>query len=290
MKNKILNWIDLKTIFNGLLIFGIITISPIIIGAIVMWFETEIHPMFLLAYVCLATGLIMGGLQIFRNIQFKSMVSDYDANIAELKKDCEIKIESLEHEIVKEIPKLIFYDNLNADWGNYRGGEVVQSKENWYSCGSSLKKCSGDDPSGGLKEIGQTINRGVCFSGWICRPSKMPLDANADRLDLEDKNHNGYGFVISHGSRIASIEIRETGNPGEVICNRERFKAPQDQWYHFMFSIQRDSELTLLIYDSKLGEPILSLSGIDTKYTEFDRIVIYGGYPYYIDELKIMSI
>jgi len=51
-----------------------------------------------------------------------------------------------------------------------------------------------------------------------------------------------------------------------------------------------NGKLSLSIYDVSGVCLVDSIEAKDTKCSEFDRIVIHGGYPYYVDELKIVSI
>lgn len=74
-----------------------------------------------------------------------------------------------------------------------------------------------------------------------------------------------------------------------LLGKPKKHKSPSDQWYYFMFFLKEGGEIKLSLY-SHNGTPLISVKAKDSKYKKFDRIVIHGGYPYYIDDLKIISI
>ena len=188
-------------------------------------------------------------------------------------------------------PTILFYDNFHKStgWIDRGEGKVSITDERAYSLKTCLKKDGDYDPHGGYKEIGKEISPGFIFSGWIYAPTERGKDAHGDRIAIEDKEFNGYGFAVVHGGKFIEIERRENGvNQSIDGHKRKHFSPPVDQWYWFKFSIDRDGNIVLSLFDSSLTN-IVSIQALDTKYTEFDRIVIHGGYPYYVDELKIVS-
>ena len=189
-----------------------------------------------------------------------------------------------------DIPTLIFFDNIGdtSSWNKHGEGEVYKSAEYSWSEKYSLKKDKHSDPHGGYKMIGKKITRPFIFSGWIYR-SDIDRDRGADRLAIEDENYNGYGFCISHSTRTISIERRE-GGIGTFAINSGQPTPPLDKWYHFQFYIGSSGRLFLSLSDHSGIRIIGDVSGKDKKYKSFDRIVVHGGYPYYIDDVKIMSI
>ena len=58
------------------------------------------------------------------------------------------------------------------------------------------------------------------------------------------------------------------------------------------YSVEESKEYFLemkLVLSNNKGDRLISLSAVDSKYSEFDRITIHGGKPYYIDEIKIIT-
>lgn len=93
---------------------------------------------------------------------------------------------------------------------------VSRTTEQFYSRGACLKKHHSNDPDGGFKLIGDTITPGFLFSGWIYSPSDRSKDGIADRIAIEDKNNNGYGFIVAHFNDWVGIEKRDNGNGNTI--------------------------------------------------------------------------
>lgn len=191
----------------------------------------------------------------------------------------------------QKIPRLLFSDNIDngGSWNNYGLGEVYKTSEKSRSGTYSLKKEANTDPHGGYLLIGKKIEPPFIFSGWVYR-SDIANGRWADRIALEDENNNGYGFAVSHGNKLTFIEQRNNGK-GQVLRDAEAEAiTPQlGSWYLFMMHFGLSGKLSLSIYDST-GVCYVNVKGSDNSYNLFDRIVIHGGYPYYIDDITIMSI
>ena len=189
----------------------------------------------------------------------------------------------------QRIPKLIFFDSIDdaGNWEDYGSGKVYKSDEISWSGKFSLKKDANPDPYGGFRLLGRKIKAPFIFSGWIYR-SDIENGRWADRLALEDENNNGYGFSVSHGNRAIGIERRD-GGVGTFLPKSGQPTPPLNKWYHFQFYVGLGGTLSLSLYDQNGVQIIGAISVKDNKYKSFDRIVIHGGYPYYIDDLRIMS-
>ncbi len=187
-------------------------------------------------------------------------------------------------------PRIVIFESFEneIDWKDYGTGQVSRSDENSWSGKYSLKKDKNPDPYGGYRLIGKKIKPPFLFCGWIYR-SDIAEGRWADRLAIEDENNNGYGFSISHGNRVSAIERREGGKPTKSI-KMDGSTPPLNKWYQFIMHVGLSGKLSLSIHDST-GVCLVNINGCwDKKYKEFDRIVIHGGYPYYVDDLKIISI
>ena len=192
-------------------------------------------------------------------------------------------------EQVPDKPAILFYDQFKTleGWQDYKKGTIAHSNDFFLKGNYSLKKHGNNDPNGGYKIFPKPISVNFCFSGWIYRPSGK-LGGKGDRLAVEDENFNGYGFSVAHDTNFVQIELREDGKPSK-ISRRNDFDCPKDDWYQFLFYIKKDGILELQIMNSK-GNQLISLSGQNSKFDTFDRIVIHGGQPYYVDDIKVEAI
>ena len=190
----------------------------------------------------------------------------------------------------KSKPNLLFYDNFDDDigWESYGMGKVKKSDEKSWRGQYSLKKDTNSDPNGGYKLIGKKLKAPFIFSGWLYRPD-IEDGRWADRLAIEDENNNGYGFSVGHGRKITAIERRDKGTAHSEVLNFKRIAPPLSSWYHFMMCFGLNGKLSLSIHDASGIYLVDSIECKDNSYKEFDRIVVHGGYPYYIDDLKIIT-
>lgn len=190
----------------------------------------------------------------------------------------------------KARPQLLFCDNFNADfeWKNYGDGEVFRSNEmSW--CGEySLKKDKNPEPYGGYRMLGKKIKPPFTFSGWICR-SNIAEGRWADRIAIEDQDNNGYGLCVSHGNHRTYVEKRKGGR-GKGTSAASIYTPPLEKWYHFIMHFGLNGRIKLSLYDIN-GVCISDVPEVtDRQFNEFDRVVVHGGYPYYIDDLRIISL
>lgn len=181
----------------------------------------------------------------------------------------------------------LFYDNFEdfIGWENYKKGSIIQSDDLSFSGKYSLKKINASDPNGGYKIIPNPIELGIMFSGYIYRPSNS-AGGLGDRIALEDSYFNGYGFLVNHNTNQVFVERRNKGD-AEQIGSYKKCTLPKDEWYQFKFYMKKRGVFDLFLYDAS-GFELSKIVGIsDTRYKSFDRIVIHGGHPYYLDALKI---
>ena len=186
--------------------------------------------------------------------------------------------------------KLIFVDDFASDkgWQQYDNGSVEIKEGISKSHGRALKKDKNADPSGGYLPIGKTLENGFCFSGWIYSPKERGKKAWGDRLAIEGDNFNGYGFAVAQFQGWAEIERRDGGNTAVCISERVVFSPPKESWYRFEFIRLKSGEMTLYLYDSSDAK-LVQVFANDKEYNSFNRIAVHGGYPYYIDDLKITT-
>jgi hypothetical protein len=223
---------------------------------------------------------------------FKSLLQSkgptiIDDLVAEIKRTA-IPSETAGEVIAAQESQVIFRDRFDSfkDWQQYGNGSVSQSKEIPPYFGTfCLKKAGASDPNGGFRELGKHLDLGLVFSGWIYSPEKR-AGGKADRLALENSSFDGYGFAVDRNRNRVWIERRENGRPSP-ISSMISFTPPVGQWYKFQFYVKTGGRLQLNLY-SRSGEELLSTGDVrDEKYTSFDRVVVHGGFPYYVDELRI---
>jgi len=198
--------------------------------------------------------------------------------------------------IAAEIPyvegaQVLFYDQFDTfiGWSKYDEGGVSQSTEFYHAGTHSLKKHSNNDPNGGFKEIGRSIGLGIAFSGCMYRPTKQG-GGQANRLAIEDRHFNGHGFAVDNDKNTVCIERRDGGQRTRIGSEAALDSPLLDQWYRFEFYMRRGGEFGLEFH-SHSGEKLVEIAAVlDSKYTEFDRVAVHGGFPYYIDELRIRTL
>jgi len=187
--------------------------------------------------------------------------------------------------------QVLFYDQFDAftGWRKYDKGSVSQSAEFYHAGGHSLKKHDNNDPNGGFKEIGRSIGLGVAFLGWMYRPIKQG-GGQANRLAIEDSHFNGYGFAVDNDKNTVYIERRDGGRRTRIGSESALNSPLLNQWYRFEFRMRTGGEFGLRLY-SHSGEKLVEIALIlDSKYSQFDRIAVHGGFPYYVDELRIQAL
>ncbi|HHF58247.1 MAG TPA: DUF2341 domain-containing protein, partial [candidate division WOR-3 bacterium] len=185
-----------------------------------------------------------------------------------------------------------FYDNFEAweEWQEYGNGVVSQSNEVAYNGSYSLKKDQRNDPNGGYKLIGKTIERPILVEGYIYRLSSWN-GGPSDRVGLEDGDFNGYSITINHNKDFIRLDKRTSGS-ATSISNESSWDPAENSWYFFRMIIG-EQEIALEVYDASdpdrynIGTTTESVSVLDTTYSQFDRVVVHGGYEYYVDSLRI---
>ncbi len=186
--------------------------------------------------------------------------------------------------------RVAFEDDFGSfnGWVNIPPGGVCLDTLQYHTGASSLKKYGANDPSGGYKKFAHKLRRGFIFSGWIYRPINFEGGAG-DRLAVEDNKGNGYGFSIVHGQRFVAIEKRNELSSENLqgLQFTGDFHIPQDDWYYFEFQLTSKGIIDFRIDYN--GNRVSLISIQDKSYKRFNRIAIHGGYPYYIDDLRIIS-
>lgn len=193
--------------------------------------------------------------------------------------------------------RVVFYDgfeeftgwhDLTNDLVKGANGSVEWSSEHVYKGRHSLKKTTDGDPSGGYKELKEKVGLNILFSGWIYRPSDS-RGGKGDRVAIEDENFNGYGLFVHHGKQtLLKIERRDEGRGGgDNVLKSVSCSTIKDRWYQFKFYLKEGGRFDICIYDESSREIGKIKDAEDENYNSFDRIVVHGGYEYYLDCLKV---
>lgn len=169
---------------------------------------------------------------------------------------------------------------------DYPDGEVVQTAERPHSGKHCLKKEGKGDPSGGYKTLNQTIARGFVFTGWLYHPASR-TGGPADRLAIEDETFSGYGFSLTNSCTSLWIEKRREKH-GSPVGDKKTVGLNTDTWYRFALHVEKDKTLSLHFYDEMETEVERIEQVVDSEYSQFDRVAVHGGAPFFIDELRII--
>ena len=222
---------------------------------------------------------------------FKSVLQPKGATVddvvAEIKRTA-IGSEKAGDLITAEEAGVILRDRFDgfSDWRQYGVGSVSQSNEiTPYSGTFCLKKDGANDPNGGFRELGRQTGVGLVLAGWIWSPQSR-AGGMCDRLALENSGFDGYGFAVDHSSNKVCIERRDNGFAA-AIGETVSFTPPSGQWYRFKFHIKIGGGLLLMLYGRSGEELLRTPEVLDDKHTSFDRVVVHGGFTYYVDDLKI---
>tara|TARA_Y100000782_G_scaffold52985_2_gene58980 strand:- start:7546 stop:12000 length:4455 start_codon:yes stop_codon:yes gene_type:complete len=184
---------------------------------------------------------------------------------------------------------IAFHDtDFSSGWSTYSSGSVSRSSTQAQDDSFSLKKTNNDDPNGGYKNLGTTVDYDdFIFDGWIYRPTVGTQNGQSDRLALSNSSANGYGFNISSGN--IRIE-RRNGGSGTTISSSVSISRPSDQWYRFVFQSVSGNKFKLTVFNSSGTQLGTVTSNADTNYNNFSRLYVHGGHEYYVDNLTIHEI
>jgi len=177
-----------------------------------------------------------------------------------------------------------FFDDLEIweGWVQYGSGQVSQDSTRYYEGQYSAHKTNANDPNGAYKDIGKTLGRGIALEFWVNRNSDYSGGA-ADRIGVIDDNGNGYGWAYLHDVDEISVDKRTNYAAYETTSS-----APpdfMDKWVFARFIISSNEKIKSQRYvDGALnGEFEIT----DTSYSTFTRVYIFGGYDYWVDQIRI---
>ncbi|RSN75119.1 choice-of-anchor X domain-containing protein, partial [Candidatus Methanodesulfokora washburnensis] len=183
---------------------------------------------------------------------------------------------------------LVFRDDFEVwqGWNNYRLGRVAQSNAEFYNGNYSLVRDANNDPNGGYKLIGTTIGRGYILQGYAFRPTPIG-PRGRDSVSLVDSNYNGYGFIVDHRNNRIQVVRRINGDAN--VISTVNYDPPDESWYFWKLILLTNNTIIFRLYDTD-GNLLAQVSGTDTNYNSFDRVLVQGDATYYIDTLALWRI
>jgi len=177
-----------------------------------------------------------------------------------------------------------FFDDFETweDWVQYRDGQVFQDSTRYYDGQYSAHKTTANDPNGAYKDIGKTLGRDIVLEFWVNRDSGYS-GGSSDRVGVIDSNGNGYGWHFNHDYDRISIDKRDNYTGDEFISSST--EDYMDKWVFARFVISSDGKIKAQRYvdDTLNGE----IETTETTYSTFTRVYIFGGYDYWVDQIRI---
>ncbi len=194
----------------------------------------------------------------------------------------------------------LFFDDFENvfDWTNYGTGVVSQDclqtdpLARAYQGNCSAHKTTTSDPNGAIKVLPQPVGRNIILEGWVNRNSNSS-GGPSDRIGLINSLGNGYGYIFTQQPigyvSIPGIDIDiRSGYTGTVVGASSVPTTVLDKWYKFQLIIENNGEIiNNIYYPSTSTAPLYSTSYSDTTYSLFTEAYIFGGYDYWVDNLRI---
>ena len=176
-----------------------------------------------------------------------------------------------------------FFDGFETweGWVQHGNGVVSQSSDYAYSGQYSAKKSNYGDPNGAYKQLGFVLDYPFILEAMVNRTYFS--GANADRIGVIDDNGNGYGPCVVMSSPNITIDKRSSYSGSTTGFNGLSQKVSND-WYLIRFIWNNGNMVAEAYYN---GSNLGSHQYTDTSYTSFTRVYIFGGYTYYVDNLRI---
>jgi hypothetical protein len=174
------------------------------------------------------------------------------------------------------------FDNWNG-WTNYGSGSVSQYK---YNGDYVLEKSDNCDPNGGYKLLGTTVSNFKLIVKE--RRDAEGSDCPYDRYGLEDDNWNGYGiYRKGYTTSTGYFGWERRDNANGVNQHYTILNQPYKDWY--ITELKRyGSSINATLY--KGDRTLIGYeTGSDSSYSSFDRVVIRGGRPYYVEWIAVAN-
>ncbi len=188
----------------------------------------------------------------------------------------------------------LFFDDFEnfLGWTTHGTGEVVQDNTRAFQGTYSAHKIINNDPNGAVKVLPQPLGRNIILEGWVNWNAYSDGGAS-DRVGIVDSLGNGYGQIFTQQPLAETyvvpniaIDIRNA-YVGTVVGVKDE-PTILDKWYKFQFIIKNNGEIiNNIFYPSDSSAPLYSASVIDSTYSLFNQVYIFGGHDYWVDNLRI---
>jgi len=177
-----------------------------------------------------------------------------------------------------------FFDDFETwkGWTQYGSGQVSQDSTRKYDGAYSAHKTTANDPSGAYKSIGTTLGRSIILEFRVNRNSAY-IGGNWDRLGILNIGNDGYGWIYNHYDNKLGIDKRTdySGTDYSQVAVTDEM----DAWVKGIIKITSDTIYAEIYLSDGTLEGSTSLT--DTAYTDFNRVYIFGGYDYWVDQMFI---
>ena len=168
-------------------------------------------------------------------------------------------------------------------WEDYGRGYLQITSSYVHSGEYSMLKLGNNDPNGGYRDIGKVLGRGIVLEYWDERVNRN--GGPYDRVGVIDDNGNGYGALINvYGNRLG-IDKR-TSYRGNAKYYTLSTSLNVGEWYFVSFAILDNGTMIATLYDAS-GNLLGTYTRVDTSYSTFTRVYIFGGHDYSIDDIRI---
>lgn len=174
-----------------------------------------------------------------------------------------------------------------SGWSAYGSGTVAQSNAAQHRGQYALLKSTNADPNGGYKLLGSSVSRDWRIDTWVMSTAS----GQAASLGIENSSYNGYSLSVTFGTGTNNLVIQKrTAGVAATLGTAGSYTLNTNTWYHVVFGSNGSANsLTLQILDAN-SNVAGSATATDTTYTGAnDRVVVHGGFPYYVDDLNIYN-
>lgn len=183
-----------------------------------------------------------------------------------------------------------FYDDFETftGWTTQGTGTVTQSSAQAYAGTYSAYKQTNGDPNGAYKLLTNSVSRNYTLECWIFSEGSRSV-GGSDKIAIVNSSGSGYNLRID--ASTIYVEVRTNWSTATTFSSASSTRI-NNVWYRVVFIAYTDSTFRLEVYNStgtQIG--LISQSISNTTHSgPFDRVAILGGYPYYVDNLKVSHI
>ena len=120
------------------------------------------------------------------------------------------------------------------------------------------------------------------MEAWINRNSGF-RGGHCDAIGVIDSSGNGYGWVFCHDNDLMIINKRNSYSTSDLSS----FSASDfmDKWVFARLIINSNGKIKAQRYvDGALNGEVETT---ETTYSTFTRVYIFGGYDYWVDQMRV---